>query len=390
MNKFVENLVEIYKLPYFHGDITKEKAIATIKNRQPGSFLVRCSSTTRSNFTITYINNESEVRHTFIVHPPLSSKFWINGTNDVFTSIDECITVNGKNNGLVFPVPKENDVSIELEYINLDWSSSSSIVSGYNPKLEVAKQEIFRKNLALEENGLPKVLKRFKQYGVFFDHFWRLVKFIKYQRESKERLNYHEIVFEIGVLENSVTISCLELHALNTKNFRDLDNHMAVYEIAHYLKNSCAPSAQQTKEVKSIFVDWIKNNPNKVITKNSVKKGEQTVVEELKLSVLVGNWEEYLEELKQDDKLFQLPTLVALSNYLECSIIIISDFSSRPCSIKFESSNKSIVLGVIGGKLLIPFVTKKEVDKIFKDEYQTESLMQGSKDEDEEEENFDL
>ena len=117
----------MYKLPYFHGEITKEKAISATKNKQPGSFLVRNSQTSRSNFTITYVNNDGEVRHTHINHPPLSHKYWINGTTDIFNSIDKCISIGGKSNGLFFPVENDGGTTIDSDYVNIDLNYTGKI-----------------------------------------------------------------------------------------------------------------------------------------------------------------------------------------------------------------------------------------------------------------------
>jgi hypothetical protein len=107
----------------------------------------------------------------------------------------------------------------------------------------------------------------------------------------------------------------------------------------------------------------------------------------------VRDYDLYISNMKQGDQLFEIPQLVALGNYLECTIVVLSgkknkkyfekktinffflDHSTRPYTIKFAGSDKCFVLSIIGGRLLFPFLTKPELDNIIRDELGIDALM---------------
>ena len=113
---------------------------------------------------------------------------------------------------------------------------------------------------------------------------------------------------------------------------------------------------------------------------------------------LVRNYDAYIKSLKEEDKLFETPALVALGNYLECTIIVLTDFCTRPYSIKHTNTDKCFILAIIGGKLLFPFLTKPELHNIIRDEFRIDHFMNDddnlsfsvNNNDDEDDENFDL
>jgi len=67
--RILERIVNIMKHPWFHGAIEYNHAVNKLKNKLPGTFLIRFSSKDHPNcFTISKVNAKSKIMHQRILH----------------------------------------------------------------------------------------------------------------------------------------------------------------------------------------------------------------------------------------------------------------------------------------------------------------------------------
>jgi len=90
-NQFLPNLKNILSQSWFHGEISTQEADAILYYKNPGTFLVRFSSSERGYFTISQRedNQAGGLRHIRIKHPPQKDEYSVKDT--VYTSLIELI-----------------------------------------------------------------------------------------------------------------------------------------------------------------------------------------------------------------------------------------------------------------------------------------------------------
>jgi serine/threonine protein kinase len=91
-NLFLPNLKNIISQNWFHGEISTQEADARLYYKNPGTFLIRFSSSERGYFTISQreVDNQSGgLRHVRIKHPPLKDEYSVKYT--IYSSLIELI-----------------------------------------------------------------------------------------------------------------------------------------------------------------------------------------------------------------------------------------------------------------------------------------------------------
>jgi len=96
----MENIRQTLKKPYFHGDISTREAEAHLTGKNPGTFLIRFSSSSPGSYTISKVHMDHSINHQRIVHPP-GGGFFIN--NKGYGTLEELVKGQAKELNLLTP-----------------------------------------------------------------------------------------------------------------------------------------------------------------------------------------------------------------------------------------------------------------------------------------------
>jgi len=144
----LKNVLDMVSQPWWFGDVTEKKANVLLKNEDPGTFLIRYSSSLEGKFVISFVKEESVKGQRTVVH----QRFSLDPKDPIFL---KCKKLNGKSkvsiitavneitkNNLTSPVPCTQKPSEFAKFI----PSSSGFFSFFKGKEKKEKKQKKKRN----------------------------------------------------------------------------------------------------------------------------------------------------------------------------------------------------------------------------------------------------
>mmetsp|Transcript_51575 Transcript_51575/g.129377 ORF Transcript_51575/g.129377 Transcript_51575/m.129377 type:complete len:611 (-) Transcript_51575:33-1865(-) len=102
---FLRKVVDVLRTQWFYGPLDGSGAIRNLKNKEPGTFLVRFSSQP-GFFSISNVTDKKAIQHYRIIHEPASTTFKLDGADTVYSSLVDLIHEHKASLKLTVPCPE--------------------------------------------------------------------------------------------------------------------------------------------------------------------------------------------------------------------------------------------------------------------------------------------
>eukprot|EP00009_Paramoeba_aestuarina_P002419 CAMPEP_0201508716 /NCGR_PEP_ID=MMETSP0161_2-20130828/1986_1 /ASSEMBLY_ACC=CAM_ASM_000251 /TAXON_ID=180227 /ORGANISM="Neoparamoeba aestuarina, Strain SoJaBio B1-5/56/2" /LENGTH=515 /DNA_ID=CAMNT_0047903459 /DNA_START=93 /DNA_END=1640 /DNA_ORIENTATION=- len=134
---FLDRLEDMLKKKWFHGDISTPKATDRLSGQEPGTFLIRFSSSAPGCYTISSVDNNGRVLHQRVTYTPKKGfEFW----SKTYDTLKTLIRKEKKHHHFLRPCPGSPFRHL-FEEDDSQYSQSCYVAPDYNPPPKAEEKE---------------------------------------------------------------------------------------------------------------------------------------------------------------------------------------------------------------------------------------------------------